>query len=278
MKPDDAKQTIAAWNGIASGFDRFVTATHFELGEQAVRRAGIGEGTRFLDVACGSGALSIPAARAGAEVTATDISPAMVDLLNARARAEGLSNVDARVMDGHSLDLDDETFDVSGSQFGVMLFPDMPQGLRELTRVTKRGGKVLLVVFGPPEQVEFLTFFVEAMKAVAPGFAGLPTNPPPLPFQCADPERLQQRFAEAGLEDVKIETVTEAVRFSSGKEMWDWLLNSNPIPGEMTSELSDDQKVAVRKRLNDMLLERAGDDGSATLRHPVHIAVARKPG
>jgi len=58
---------------------------------------------RFLDVAAGTGALSIPAARLGAQVMATDISPAMVKRLNARAREEGLPNLDARVMDGLAL-------------------------------------------------------------------------------------------------------------------------------------------------------------------------------
>jgi ubiquinone/menaquinone biosynthesis C-methylase UbiE len=76
---------------------------------------------RFLDVAAGSGALSIPAARLGARALATDLSPVMLGSLDERARQEGL-DVATRVMDGHALDLDDDSFDIAGSQFGVMLF------------------------------------------------------------------------------------------------------------------------------------------------------------
>src|SRR3712207_1125100 len=114
-----------AWDEIAAGYDECVTPTHMWLANEALRLAGLRPGMRLLDVAPGSGALSIPAARLGALVLAADLSPNMVERLKARAREEGLSNVEARVMDGHALELEDDTFDISGSQFGVMLFPDL---------------------------------------------------------------------------------------------------------------------------------------------------------
>jgi ubiquinone/menaquinone biosynthesis C-methylase UbiE len=98
---------------------------------------------RFLDVAVGSGTLSIPAARLGAQVLATDISPVMVERLRARADKEGLPNLETCVMDGQALELEEGSFDISGSQHGVSLFPDMPRGLRELVRVTKPEGRVI---------------------------------------------------------------------------------------------------------------------------------------
>ena len=131
--PED---TRAAWNKIAPGYDRTNTPTQMWLGNEGLRRAGLRSGMRFLDVAAGSGALSIPAARLGAQVVATDQSPAMLELLDKRARKDGLS-VDTRVMDGNALELDDNSFDMAGSQFGVMLFPDMPKGIREMARVVK---------------------------------------------------------------------------------------------------------------------------------------------
>ena len=80
----------------------------------------------------------------------------MLDLLEARAQHEGLS-IETRVMDGHALDLEDNSFDVVGSQFGVMLFPDMPKGINEMARVVKPGGRVLMNVYGDPHESEFLT-------------------------------------------------------------------------------------------------------------------------
>jgi ubiquinone/menaquinone biosynthesis C-methylase UbiE len=140
MTTQELEQTRAAWDKIAAGYDEFVTPTHMWLGNEAVRRAGLRPGMRLLDVAAGSGALSIPAARLGAQVLATDISPIMVKRIDARARKEGIVNVEARIMDGHALELEDDTFDISGSQYGVMLFPDLPRALSELARVTKPGG------------------------------------------------------------------------------------------------------------------------------------------
>jgi ubiquinone/menaquinone biosynthesis C-methylase UbiE len=64
----------------------------------------------------------------------------MLELLKARAGEEGL-NIETRVMDGHALELDDNIFDLAGSQFGVMLFEDMPLGLRE-NGVQDRKGSV----------------------------------------------------------------------------------------------------------------------------------------
>ena len=75
----------------------------------------------------------------------------------------------------------------------------------------------LLVTYGHPAQFEALQFFLAALQAVVSGFEGLPEDPPPLEFQAADPEVLAERFAEAGLSGVQIDTSRqEEVRFASG--------------------------------------------------------------
>jgi ubiquinone/menaquinone biosynthesis C-methylase UbiE len=245
------------------------------LANEGLRRAELRPGMRLLDVAAGSGALSVPAARLGARVVAVDLSPTMIDRLNVRAREEGLS-LEAYVMDGHSLELEDNTFDISGSQFGVMLFPDLPCALREMARVTRPGGRVLMNVYGPPERVEFLTFFIAAMKAVVPGFTGLPTDPPPLPFQVSDPKVLHQRMAEAGLKDISIEPGTEKLEFRSGKDMWEWVVNSNPIGAMMVVGLMEDQKADVQQVLDGMLRECSVGGPTAVLNCEVNIGFVAK--
>ena len=270
------RQTQDAWDTIAAGYDEFVTPTHRHVSKATLDIADLREGMRFLDVAAGTGALSLPAARLGADVVATDISPEMVEKLKARAKKEGFSNVEARVMDGHALDLEDNSFDVSGSQYGVMLFPDLPQALGEMVRVTKPGGRVFLVVFGNPEEVEFLGFFMRAMHAVIPDFEGLPLDPTPLPFQVSDPRKLRQHLQEAGLKGVHVETVTEELAFDSGHQLWDWLMNSNPIAGALVADTTEEQRIAARKALDEMLRKRAGGSGPAVLTNPVHIGIGTK--
>jgi ubiquinone/menaquinone biosynthesis C-methylase UbiE len=277
MTTQEHEQTQVAWDGIAPGYDEFVTPTHMWLANEGLRRAGLGRGMRFLDVAAGSGALSIPAARLGAIVLATDASPVMLEQLETRARRERLS-VETRVMDGHALELEDDAFDVSGSQFGVMLFPDMPRGIRELARVTRPGGRVVMSVYGEPAQIEFFAFFVRAIQAVVPAFTGPPMEPPPLPFQLRDPDTLRDELSRAGLRDVRVETITERLQFESGRRLWDWLVNSNPIAGAMLAglDLSPEQTAVVQQALDRLVGERAGRNRPAVLTNPINIGLGTK--
>ena len=277
MTTEAHEQTRAAWDAIAAGYDRTNTPSQMWLGSEGLRRAGLRPGMRFLDVASGSGALSIPAARLGAHVLATDLSPAMLERLERRAREEALS-VETRVMDGHALALDDDSFDIAGSQFGVMLFPDMPTGISEMARVVKPGGRVLMTVYGDPHEIEFLGFFVAAVQAVLPTFEGPPMDPLPLPFQLHDPERLRQELTAAGLQRVDVETITETTDFTSGAHMWDWLVHSNPIVGAILAELDldADRTAVVRQALDGLVRERAGGSGPATLTAPINIGIGTR--
>jgi ubiquinone/menaquinone biosynthesis C-methylase UbiE len=264
-----------AWDAIANGYDRYVAPQEVDLANEALSLVRLAPGERFLDVAAGTGGLGLPAARLGAQVLATDWSAAMIERFEQRVRDEGLSQADGRVMDCHALDLPDDSFDVTGSQFGVMLVPDQPRALGEMVRVTKPGGRVLVIAYGFPGELEFLQFFLSALKAVAPEFPGLPDDPPPLEFQVSDPEVLRSRLTDAGLKDVRVEHTAERPTFSSGQEMWDWVLYGNPIPGMVIADLglTEEQQARLRQILDGMLRERAGRDGRATLTNRVNIGI-----
>lgn len=266
----------AAWDKIAPGYDRTNTPTQMWLGNEGLVRAGLHQGMRFLDVAAGSGALSIPAARIGAQVLATDQSPIMLELLNLRARKEGLG-IETRVMDGRALELDTNSFDMAGSQFGVMLFPDMPKGISEMVRVVKHGGHVLMNVYGDPHKIEFFGFFVSAIRTVRPDFSGPPMDPP-LPFQLREPERLRKELAAAGLKEIKIETIIETTEFQTGRDLWDWIIWSNPIAEEVLAglNLTGNERKAIQQALEGLVRKRAGGDGAAALTNPINIGVGVK--
>ena len=103
-----------AWDAIADGYDRYVAPQEAELAGEALRLVDLEPGERFLDVAAGTGGLSLPAARLGAKVLATDWSPAMIARFDDRVREEGLANAAGRVMDCHALDLPTPTSTWSG--------------------------------------------------------------------------------------------------------------------------------------------------------------------
>jgi ubiquinone/menaquinone biosynthesis C-methylase UbiE len=265
-----------AWDAIADGYDRYVAPQEVDLANEALRLVGLQPGERCLDVAAGTGGLGLPAARQGAQVLATDWSPAMIERFEARVREEGLRNTAGRVMDCHALELPDDHFDVTGSQFGVMLVPDQPRALREMVRVTRPDGRVLVIAYGSPAELAFLQLFIGALTAVAPEFPGLPDDPPPLEFQVSDPDVLHRRLTDAGLKDVRVERTAERPAFTSGQEMWDWVLSGNPIPGMLVADLTEDQQTRLRQVLDGMLRERAGANGRAILANAVNIGIGTK--
>jgi ubiquinone/menaquinone biosynthesis C-methylase UbiE len=270
-------QIRQAWDTIAPRFDQFTTSEWtIPLGEQVINRLNLRPGIRFLDVACGSGGLAIPAARRGADVVAVDIAPTMIERLAARAADEGLSNIEGRVMAGETLDLPDDSFDVSASQNGVSLFPDVQGGLREMARVTRPGSQVVVVTFGAPRRAEFLGFLMGALQATVPDFTPLPTDPPPLPFQLADPETFRQRLAGAGLTDVRVDTINWDMTFTSGAHFWDVVTASNPIAVQLTSGLTDQQRAGAQQVLDGMLRERSGGEQGAVLHTEVQIGTGTK--
>ena len=255
---DEGVAPREAWDAIAAGYDEFVAPGEESLSIEVLRMAGLRAGDGLLDVAAGTGGLGLPAARLGATVLATDWSPAMIARFNARARAEDLRRATGRVMDAHALDLRADQFDVTASQFGVMLVPDQAQALQEMVRVTRPGGRVLVVAYGPASDFEALQLFLAAVETVVPDFEGLPTDPPPLEFQVADPHTMYERLATAGLVGIAVDTVhQETVSFATGQQFWDWMWHGNPVVGMVVGDLTDQQRAGVRQVVDAAVHDRA---------------------
>jgi ubiquinone/menaquinone biosynthesis C-methylase UbiE len=257
-------------------YDEYVAPGEADLATAGLLLAGLQAGDAFLDVAAGTGGLSLPAARLGAKVLATDWSPMMIKHFDARVTTEGL-DADGRVMDCHALDLPDDSYNVTGSQFGVMLVSDQAQALREMVRVTKPGGHVLLIAYGDPTEFEALHFFISAVQAVVPEFEGPAEDEPMLEFQVADPDVLRQRLIDAGLTDVTVDTSQqESITVWTGQQLWDWSLGGNPIPGMLVADFTDEQRADIIQVLDRMVRERSGGNGPAVLTAPLNIGVGTK--
>ncbi|MCE7073010.1 class I SAM-dependent methyltransferase [Dyadobacter sp. CY327] len=122
-----------------------LAATMRESGSALVAKLGIKAGADVLDLGCGDGTTAIPAARLGANVQGVDIARNLVEAGNARARAEGLTNITFR--EGDAIDLNeiaDESFDLVVSVFGAMFAPKPFEVAREMFRVTRPGGKIVM--------------------------------------------------------------------------------------------------------------------------------------
>ncbi len=145
------------------------------LGPRLVEASGIGAGMRVLDVAAGTGNASIPAAQAGADVTASDLTPQLLEAGERRADAAGLS-LSWIEADAERLPFDDESFDVVISSIGAMFAPHHQEAANELVRVCRPGGTIGLLSWTPEGMIGTL------LRTLGP-FAPPPppgAQPPPL--------------------------------------------------------------------------------------------------
>jgi ubiquinone/menaquinone biosynthesis C-methylase UbiE len=118
------------------------------LGPALVKAAGIGPGMRVLDVAAGSGNISLPAAATGAAVVSSDLTPELLERSRARAEAQGLT-IDYREANAHALPFGDGEFDVVISAIGVQFAPDQRRAADELVRVCRPGGTIGVISWTP---------------------------------------------------------------------------------------------------------------------------------
>ena len=137
----------------ASGdYPEMVRTFLLPLGPRLVEACGVKEGDRVLDVACGTGNASIPAAQTGASVTASDLTPELFEAGRARAKEEGveLEWVEA---DAENLPFDDDSFDVVMSSIGAMFAPQHQKVADEMARVVKPGGTIAMLNWTPEGMV-----------------------------------------------------------------------------------------------------------------------------
>jgi len=201
-------QVRAMFDRIARVYDRMnwvmTAGMHHRWRERAVDLALVGPGSRALDVATGTGDLALELARRGAEVTGLDFSPAMLEI--ARAKAPGLS-----FEEGDALDLQhpDGGFDVVTVGFGARNFADLDAGLREMARVTRPGGRVVVLEITTPQKPPLSWFFKAWFDTVVPGLGRIAGDPDAYTYlpssvrRFPGPRDLAARMAAAGLEDVR---------------------------------------------------------------------------
>jgi ubiquinone/menaquinone biosynthesis C-methylase UbiE len=149
----------------ASGsYETIVNEIVSPLGPILVRAAGVKPSDRVLDVAAGTGSASIPAAQIGAQVTASDLTPELLEIGRRDAEARGIS-LDWRTADAEALPFGDDEFDTVLSAIGVMFAPHHQAAADELIRVARPGGTIAVLSWTPEG---FIGQLFAAMKPFAP--------------------------------------------------------------------------------------------------------------
>src|SRR5689334_19049707 len=122
-----------------------IADTMRESGEALVQKIGVTKGLKMLDLGCGDGTTALPAAKLGADVVGVDIARNLVEAGNQRAAASGLTNLKFQEGDATDLrDFPDKTFDLVISIFGAMFAPKPFDVAKEMVRVTRPGGRIVM--------------------------------------------------------------------------------------------------------------------------------------
>ena len=187
-----------------------IAETMRESGEALVRGLGITKGLKVLDLGCGDGTTALPAARLGADVLGVDIASNLVEAGNKRARKEGLTNCKFQEGDASDLhEIKDHSFDLLVSIFGAMFAPKPFDAAKEMVRVTRPGGRIVMGNWIPNDP----TLVAQILKISA-------AYSPPLPQGFISPMtwgiegNVIERFAAAGVPKESISFVRDTYSFN----------------------------------------------------------------
>ncbi len=188
-----------------------IAATMRESGDALVETFGITEGLKVLDLGCGDGTTALPAAARGADVLGVDIARNLVEAGNRRAQEQGLSNCSFQEGDASDLNaLDDESFDLVVSIFGAMFAPKPFDVAKEMVRVTRPGGRIIMGNWIPGDP----TLIAQVLKVSAAY-----TPPPPegfvSPVTWGVEDEVIARFTAAGVPEDNIAFARETFTFNA---------------------------------------------------------------
>ena len=187
-----------------------IADTMRESGEVLVQRLGITKGLKVLDLGCGDGTTALPAAKLGADVLGVDIARNLVEAGNRRAEQHGLTNLKFQEGDASNLEqMPDKSFDLVVSIFGAMFAPKPFDVAKEIVRITRPGGRIVMGNWIPNDP----TLVAQILK-ISSNY----TPPPPegfvSPVTWGVESNVIERFTAAGIPKDKISFVRDTFTFN----------------------------------------------------------------
>src|SRR5262245_48897982 len=181
-----------------------------QSGEKLVSSLGVKPPMKVLDVGCGDGTTALPLAKLGADVLGVDIASNLVNAGNKRAKEAGLDRLRFQEGDACNLEgIDDHSFDMTLSVFGAMFAPKPFDVARELVRVTKPGGRIVMGNWIPNDSTSFVSQLLKISSAFTP--------PPPegfiSPMTWGVESHIVERFGQAGVPKEQISMMKDTYHF-----------------------------------------------------------------
>jgi SAM-dependent methyltransferase len=234
-------------------------------GEALVGELGIDAGLQVLDLGCGDGTTAIPAAQLGATVLGVDIAANLVAAGNARAEALGLANCSFQEGDASDLDgLDDEHFDLTMSIFGAMFAPRPDDVAKEMVRVTKRGGRIVMGNWIPNDPT-----LVAQILRISSAYSPPPPEGFVSPMTWGMEDQVRERFAGAGIPNERVSfersTWTFDYEGSPAEFVQEFKNYYGPTMNAFAAAAADDRAAELEAELEALFAEQNTSSEATTI-------------
>lgn len=240
------QQELAGWDAKAGNYGGYAGTVTTQLVPRLLEAAGVGKGTKHLDIACGPGYVAAEAAKRGAQATGVDFSPAMVAEAN-----KNFPQAEFRQGDAEKLDFDAGTFEAVTCGFGIGHFAEPDKAIGEAFRVLGRGGRYAFSWWCSNEKHEFFGLLFNAIRAH--GNIDVPLPPAPAFFRFSDPEECKRTLKATGFTQVEVQEHALVYDARSPQDVIDFI-NKSAVRTAMVLEL---QTRDARARIEEALLAGA---------------------
>jgi ubiquinone/menaquinone biosynthesis C-methylase UbiE len=233
------------------------------VNEWIVRKADPQPGQTVLDIAAGTGDLGFAAAeRVGEEghVISSDFASEMVDVASRNGEAQGIRNVEHRVLDAERMDLEDDSVDGVVCRWGYMLMADPGAALAETRRVLRDGGPLALAVWMTPDRNPWAA--VPGMTLVQRGHMPPPEPGAPGIFAMGEPRRIRELVTGAGFGEPELEEIQFEFRYADSDDLWDALVRLAGPLARVVVALPEEQRQATREAVMQNVEPYRNEDGS----------------
>ena len=212
--------------------------------------AKLSPGETVLDVACGPGTVThIASEMVGlrGKVTATDISPPMLDIARSKPHAPNSVPIEYVESPAHPLNLGDVLFDLTVCQQGLQFFPEKVEALKEMARATRPGGRIAIAVWGSlPQNPIFREIHAGLEETIPSSIADMMKAP----FSLNDPEQLKALGEEAGLKNIEVKICSLPLVFERGVDQVIRVLDGTPLAPQISALPSEKQDAMVANLQN----------------------------
>ena len=243
------------WDKAAGYYEAFWQKQLYPAQQKLLEFASVKKGDKIIDIACGTGLVSFPAAEQTGDkgsVLANDISDKMIETGTAIAKEKKLANISFQRMDAEELQVTDNTYDIALCALGLMYFPDPLKAFKEMHRSLKPGGHAAVAVWGRRKNCGWAEVFEIVDKRVTSEVC-------PMFFNLGNEGTLEQYMKAGGFKNITLERINTILDYSSDDEACGAAFLGGPVALAYSKFSDEIKKDACREYLESINAFREGD-------------------